>query len=45
MPKFVGWVVGDANGVFWVFLLFLVFFHERRLGGFLLGVSTFDLFS
>jgi hypothetical protein len=37
--------VGDANGFFWVFPLFLVFFHEGRLRGFLLGVGTFDLFS
>ncbi len=29
--------VGDANEVFWVFSLFLVFFHESRLGRFLLG--------
>ncbi len=29
---------------FWVFPLFLVFLHERRLGGFLLGVGTLDLF-
>jgi hypothetical protein len=38
------WELGMPMG-FWVFPLFLMFFHEKRLGGFLMGVDTFDLFS
>jgi hypothetical protein len=41
MPKFVRWVVGDVKEVF---LVVPGVFHERRLGDFLLGVDTFDLF-
>jgi hypothetical protein len=37
------WEFGMPMG-FWVFPLFLVFFHEGRLGGFLLRVCTLDLF-
>ncbi len=38
------WELGMPMG-FWVFPLFLVFFHEGRLGAFLMGVDTFDWFS
>jgi hypothetical protein len=43
--KFFGWVVGSL-GCQWGlrFFHYYMFFHERRLGGFLLGVGTLDFF-
>ncbi len=34
------WELGMSMGFFGGFPLFLVFFHEGKLGGFLMGVDT-----